>query len=179
MTLSIALDVLIACLLVAVIVYAVILNRKLGGLREHKAEMEKLLAGFDESTKRAETSVKTLKSSAELQMKALQQPVQRAEAMRDELSFLVKRADELADRLSNGISSARGGEAKAAGQLSEAPHEAAIGAGAADGRRALAARGARPASRAVDESMEPEAEPQEGGRSKAETELLKALRGLR
>lgn len=158
MTLSVALDVLVAALLVAVLVYAVILNRKLGGLREHKAELEKLLAGFDESTKRAESSVKTLKSSAEQQMKALQQPVQRAEAMRDELAFLVKRADEVADRLSNGISSSRGGEAKSA---TEAP------------------RAARAPARVVDEVADANAQTEEGGRSKAETDLLKALRGLR
>lgn len=161
MTLSIALDVLVAALLVAVLVYAVIINRKIGGLREHKAEFEKLLASFDESTKRAEGSVKTLKSSAEQQLKALQQPVQRAEAMRDELSFLVKRADEVADRLSNGISSARGGEAKGAAQPPEG------------------ARGARLPARVVEDTAESDTQPGEGGRSKAETELLKALRGLR
>lgn len=162
MSLSIALDVLVAALLVAVLVYAVILNRKLGGLREHKAELEKLLAGFDDSTKRAEGSVKTLKSSAEQQMKALQQPVQRAEAMRDELAFLVKRADEVADRLSSGISSSRGGEPKPAAQPTEP-----------------ARAGARMPARLAEPVDEADSQPDEGGRSKAETELLKALRGLR
>jgi hypothetical protein len=190
-TLSFALNILIAALLVAVIVYAVILNRKLGGLRDHKADFEKLLAAFDESTKRAENSVKTLKASAEQQMKALQQPVQRAEAMRDELAFIVKRADEVAERLTNSISTARGGgDSAAKAQAGDGGRDAGRDfgrdsgrdTGAGEARRGVAppTRGARQVARADGESAaEPDSGSGEGVRSKAETELLKALRGLR
>jgi hypothetical protein len=196
-SLSILLDALIVALLVVTIVYAVILNRRMGALRDQRTEFEKLLAGFDESTKRAEASVKNLKSSAEQQMKAMQQPLQRAEAMRDELAFIVRRADELADRLSNAITNSRGAVAEASARsgsgAAESPREASRDSGrelsresgrehVAEQRIGIAGAGRqlRPAGKLIEEpAAETGDAPVEGGRSKAETDLMKALRGLR
>ncbi|MBM3601407.1 MAG: hypothetical protein FJX35_24690 [Alphaproteobacteria bacterium] len=179
MTLSIAVELVVIVLLAVTIAYAVVINRRLGILRDTKAEMEKVLLSLDDSIKRAESSVKNLKSTAEQQMKVMQQPIQRAEAMRDELAFIVKRADELADRLTNSISASRAaaGDGVAKPSAAEPARETVaetriVPAGPG---RALRA-GAKP----VEEAALAQGDmPGDGGRSKAETDLLKALRGLR
>ncbi|MEC8203399.1 MAG: DUF6468 domain-containing protein, partial [Pseudomonadota bacterium] len=89
------------------IVYAVRLNRRLSMLQEDKAEFERLLVSFTESTTRAETSVARLKVSATDTAQSLQESVTRAQALRDDLGFMVERADELASRLEVGIREAR------------------------------------------------------------------------
>ena len=58
MPVSIALDVLVALLLVVTIAYAIVLNKRLGALRKNKSELEGLTASFSEATKRAEESIK-------------------------------------------------------------------------------------------------------------------------
>ena len=96
-----------ATLLVVMIVYAFRLNRRLSTLQEDKAEFERLLVSFTESTNHAETSVARLKVSATDTAQSLQESVTRANALRDDLGFLVERADELASRLETGIREAR------------------------------------------------------------------------
>ena len=96
-----------AMLLVVMIVYAFRLNRRLSTLQEDKAEFERLLVSFTESTNHAETSVARLKVSATDTAQSLQESVTRANALRDDLGFLVERADELASRLETGIREAR------------------------------------------------------------------------
>ncbi len=109
MPLSLLLDVLVSVLLVVTIGYAVVLNRRLKGLKNHKAELDALAASFAQATARAEESVGRLKSSvAELQASS-----ERAQALRDDLAFLTERGGTAADRLENLVRAARdgGGEA--------------------------------------------------------------------
>ena len=96
-----------ATLLIVMIVYAVRLNRRLSTLQEDKVEFERLLVSFTESTNQAESSVSRLRVSATDTAQSLQEIVTRAHALRDDLSFLVERADELASRLEIGIREAR------------------------------------------------------------------------
>ena len=61
MTLSILLDALVAGLLVATIAYAMVLTRRLGALRNDKAQLEALVRSLDESSRRAESGIAALK----------------------------------------------------------------------------------------------------------------------
>jgi hypothetical protein len=61
---SLLFDAVVAALLVATIVYAVILNRKLTQLRDARGEMERLLGGFVEATSRAERGLAALREAA-------------------------------------------------------------------------------------------------------------------
>ncbi len=105
---SLILDLLIAGLLVATIVYAIQLNRQLIQMRESRGEMEGLIQDFNEATSRAETGIKTMRRAAIETGEGLQKSVERAQTLRDELQFLVETAEALARRLADAPATARG-----------------------------------------------------------------------
>tara|TARA_B100000459_G_C8525641_1_gene178214 strand:+ start:84 stop:569 length:486 start_codon:yes stop_codon:yes gene_type:complete len=156
--LTLVLEIVGAALLVVMIVYAVRLNRRLSTLQEDKAEFERLLMSFTDSTSRAETSVARLKVSATDTAQSLQESVTRAQALRDDLAFMVDRADELANRLEGAIREAR----------PESPARASAAQAATSGEKVNA------------EVAQSEPSPQEEtGQSKTKSDLLKALEGMR
>jgi hypothetical protein len=108
---AMALDGLIVVLLVATIVYAVILSRRLGEIRRGKAEFENLTVALSQATVRAETAVEALRSLADQRGQALRQELQQARALRDDLDLLVERgttlADDLTDQVRSSIKSSR------------------------------------------------------------------------
>lgn len=164
--LSLVLDVLVAILLIATIIYAIILNRKLGRLRADRAEFETMIARFVDATQKADAGLKGLKATAEEVGRSLQQPTDRAVAIRDELVFMIERADALAEKLANRTSPREErGVAGFAADLSAANLAGAAHVGRGQARVAP--------EEPVDESDEA------GGRSKAERDLLRALRNAR
>ena len=108
LSLPVLADALIAVLLVATIVYAVVLNRKLSALRNTKAEMEALVARFAESTAQAESGIRTLKANASESGSSLDSTTNRANGLAGDLAFLIERGSDLANRLEGTIGSARG-----------------------------------------------------------------------
>lgn len=105
--LTLALDLVIAVLLVATIVYAYILNRRLGVLRGDKSELINLIARFNEATIRAEGSLHKLRAAAADTGKMLQQEMSKAQTLMDDLSYMAKRGGDLADRLESEVQRAR------------------------------------------------------------------------
>jgi len=103
MPLSLILDILLAVLLVITIGYAVVLNRRLGALRNNKEELLELSRGFVETTSRAESGIGELRSMTEI----LQERIDRAESLRDDLVFLTERGNAAADRLEGVVRDAR------------------------------------------------------------------------
>lgn len=142
-----------SALLVAVIFYVVRLNRNLNVLKSGKAELDALIAAFSDSTNRAEASVVRLKASAMETATSLQSSVDKAQELRDDLTFMTGRADELATRL-----------------------EAAIAGARNTPRTAPTPRDSAPAPRSA-QSPQPTAADDERGKSKAD--LLRALQGMR
>ena len=156
--LSLFLEVIGATLLGVMIVYAIRLNRRLSTLQEDKAEFERLLLSFTDSTSRAETSVARLKASAIDTAHSLQESVTRAQALRDDLAFMVDRADDLANRLENEIRDAR-------------PEQA---------MRGNAAQNVTSGEKVRAEPSEPELDTnKDSGQRKTKSDLLKALEGMR
>jgi len=100
---SLILEILVASLLVVMIGYAFVLNRRLGSLRRDKAELEKLALNFHVATERAEDSIGRLKKGID----ALQERVEKGESLRDDLLFLSERGGSVADRLEAAVRSAR------------------------------------------------------------------------
>ena len=104
--LGLATDVLLAVLLVAVIVYAVILNRKLAVLRDAKEEFEALLASFGDTTQQAQTNLESLREEAQTVKRDFDQELEQMKtslaevhSLADDLEYLVKRGEKVADRL--------------------------------------------------------------------------------
>ena len=95
MQIAFVLDVIIVVLLVLTITYAVRLNQRLGQLRKDKDELMQLAKTFAEATVKAEVGIKSLKISSE----ALQNDVEKAEALRDDLAYLVDRGGRSADEM--------------------------------------------------------------------------------
>ncbi len=123
MPLSLLIDIVVAGLLVAMIGYAISLNRRLALLRQDRDELERLAAEFAGATARADDGVRQLKRSAEDLGKKIDERIQKAESLRDDLVFLIERGDTVADRLESTLRAARK-EVPAA--------EAATGEGGAD-----------------------------------------------
>ena len=159
MTLSLFLDVIVAVLLVATIVYAAMLNRRLAGLRSNKAELEALIHSFGEACARAEAGVKTLRTATD-EATRLQQYLDRSQALRDDLSFLLDRGSNLADRLEGGVRSARTEvQGRPAPAPSHAPAAEAEPAGGRFGRPGGRPGGAEPRGMDAPSAAEPRVRP--------------------
>ncbi len=177
MEFSLILDALIALLLVATIAYAAVLNRKLGVLRDAKSEMEALIVSFSESTERAGSGVESLKQEAGRSGKALQNKVETARGLVDDLGFLIETGTRLAERLDGGVGAARA--KPAAGLEAErapAPRAPAARPAAATAAAAAAAKVNNVAAAAADDAADGSSG---SDLAEAESELVKALQGMR
>jgi hypothetical protein len=114
MSVAIFLDVVVAALLVATITYAVILNRKLGRMRLDRSGFEKMLKQFVAATERAESGVALLQRVADASASELDDKRGSTTALRDDLEFLVSRAEAQASKLELLISNGRSRELKRA-----------------------------------------------------------------
>ena len=94
---------MIAVLLVVTISYAMVLNRRLDSLRKDKAQLEKLAASFGEATLKAGQGTMVLKSTTG----ALQECIDKAEILRDDLQYLIDRGMSSADRLETAVRTSR------------------------------------------------------------------------
>ncbi len=163
MSFALIMDMLIAVLLVATIAYAVMLNRRLSDLRKDQSELEKLSERFNDATIRAEESIHKLTGSAEDMKRDVQDTLRKAEALRDDLNFLIERAGVSADKLEESVRNNR----------PEPP--AYSGKKVKDTVVAPAQTAAKPAMEPAPAEQEEEYKP----KTDAERELLKALESVR
>ncbi|MTJ82619.1 MAG: hypothetical protein F8N37_16645 [Telmatospirillum sp.] len=175
---KLALDLIIAVLLAATIVYAAILNGKLNQLRKNRDDLAKLVAAFNEATVRAEAGIPKLKRVSEEASSTLVERVEKAQSLRDDLAFMIERADAMANRLEGVVRSARTeGKPSPAPQSPRGPilRPTATPASAAP----VAAAPAQPAVSAMPPLTATRGDDLEDDRSEAERELLRALQAVR
>jgi Domain of unknown function (DUF6468) len=151
------LDIVVTVLLAVAIGFAYVLNRRLAAFRSARSDFEQFIERFNTAAGRAEAGVNALKLSSDATGRALQQSILRAQALRDEIAFLVERAEPMMDRLA-------------------AAHKAAAAVVDAPRARPAPAAAARPAPARAPAPREtvPQAAAPAG-----ETDLLKALSSLR
>lgn len=154
---SLLVDIVGMGLLSAVIVYAVRLNNRLNSLKADKKELEALLAGFNQSTQRAENAIARLKMGSAEAGDAVSEQLAQARELRDDLAFMVDRASEAARRLEGAI-----GDSRSAGAGPAAPKVSKPVGPVPPERRAPAGA---------------DREARGAGRSKSD--LLKTLQGMR
>jgi len=94
-------------LLIVTIAFAAVLNRRLATWRHDRAEFERLILEFNQAAARAEAGVERLKAASEQTGKTLQQAVTKGQSLRDDLAYLVERAEPLADRLNDTVRNGR------------------------------------------------------------------------
>jgi hypothetical protein len=180
---SVLLDLMVAILLAATIFYAVILNRKLGDLRNNKAEMEAMVNRLVQSTEQAEHGLADLKAAAGEKGEELGRTVEAARTLAEDLNFLVDKGGSLADRLERQLGQARKATAPAGPAVLATDPPAAGGEPVAEpantphpprtpkAERAEAAQASAPATQTQTQTQTP--------RPNQNTKLLKALRGVR
>lgn len=100
---SILVDIILAVLLIMAIGYGMSLNRKIVALRRDQGELEKLAASFYDATKRAETSVANLRHAAAESSRLLNEGVDEAGGVCDDLKYLIGRGEAMADKLESGV----------------------------------------------------------------------------
>ncbi len=103
MSLSVLFDVLLIALLGATLAYGFRLNRRLEQMRAGQAEFQSLLGKFAVATEQAERGVAILRRTATEAGQGLQETTERAAALREDLTFMLGKAGELADRLETAI----------------------------------------------------------------------------
>jgi hypothetical protein len=108
MSIALAVDLLVAGLLVATIAYAVVLNRRLGQLRDGGAQMERLINDFYQATTRAESGLMALKEAAGSSDTDVTGQLDSLAKLHDELEFMVARAEAESAKLEHLIREGRG-----------------------------------------------------------------------
>jgi hypothetical protein len=159
-----AIELILIALLAATLFHALRLERALGVLKRDRAALQELVAGFNASTRQAEQGIERLRAAADGAGRQIARQVETATTLRDDLTYLVQRGEQLADRLDGLVRTARGAmpEFARVPELARAPDFA------------------RPPDFTRTEAAEPRVRAEEAGeprvRSQAERDLLKALR---
>ena len=96
---SLIMDGLLTLLLLFSIYCAVRLNKRLSILSSDKANLEKLIQQFEVVTEKADASLSGLRRTADQVKQDLDDATAKSQGMRDELAFLIERADLNAERL--------------------------------------------------------------------------------
>lgn len=175
---KVLLDIVVSLLLIATISYAVMLNSRLSALRKNRDDLAKTIINFNEATMRAESSIPKLRKAADDAGQTLQERVEKAQSLRDDLAFMIERADTMANRLENAVRSARvDGPAKLEAGRSAEP--TARGGSAPERSPAPRGAGGRAAQQAAIAAAAAASEAEGDERSEAERELLRALQSMR
>ena len=96
---GLVLDFFLAILLIATIIYAVLLNRRLAVLRTDRRDFEEFIQRLNAASQRAESALDGIKNAAEHARRTLNENGERAQALRDELIFLIERGDQVGEKL--------------------------------------------------------------------------------
>ena len=96
---SLLIEGLLVLLLTVTIYCAVRLNRRRAVLRVEKEQLEKLIKQFEIVAATAQSSLSGLKATADQVKSDLDDATHKSHAMRDELAFLIERADINAEKL--------------------------------------------------------------------------------
>ena len=111
--LGIILDGLVLVFLGATIVFAARLSIHLRNFREGRKDLERLIGDLGTQIMKAEKSIDALKSSARDVSRDLQQQLDDARAMGDDLEIMTRGANNLADRLDKAADRHRGSATEA------------------------------------------------------------------
>ena len=95
MEIGLIFDSIIVVLLILTITYTARLNQRLSQLRGDKKELQELAKTFADATTKAESGIKNLKVSSD----TLQSEVDKAQALRDDLEYLIQRGGNAADSM--------------------------------------------------------------------------------
>ncbi len=96
-----------AVLLAVTIVYAVKLNDRLSRLRERDSEFGDMIAQFEQASVQAHEAAAILKAAGVDAERQLRTPIERAQALRDDLTYMIEHGERIADRIEKSAPRAR------------------------------------------------------------------------
>ncbi len=130
------LQLLVIALLAVALPFVLRLERELRALRRDRAALESGAAGLGEATRMAEAALMRLRAAAETSGRQVAEKLALAEPLRDDLRYLIERAEALADRIEGQIRAARqvAGPAAPAAAAPEPAEPAAAASGPARSR---------------------------------------------
>ncbi len=99
MSIELFINIVVICLLVPTIIFAIILNKRLEVLRNSRADLGRLIEAFNDATTRAESGIPRLKQAADSAGSLLREQIQKAQTLRDDMAFMIERADTTVQRL--------------------------------------------------------------------------------
>lgn len=108
MMITLAMDVVVAGLLLATIFYCWKVSRYMQEIRDGRSELAQLLEQFDKSTNQAQASITELKKTGDKIADRIQVKIEKAEFMTDDLAFMTDKANKLAEQLSQHIAAGKG-----------------------------------------------------------------------
>ena len=97
------LQIVLMVMLAATMFHAFRLERALGVLRRDRAALEELVAGFNESTRQAETGIERLRAAADGAGRQIARHVDQARSLKNDLDFLISRGEKVADHLEKAV----------------------------------------------------------------------------
>ena len=104
----------VVALLAGAVPVALRLERALRAVRRDREELEGCAATLDEASRCAEAASLRLRRDAEESCRRMEEGLAAAEPLRDDLRYLLQRAEAVADRLDELVRAARGGSQQAA-----------------------------------------------------------------
>lgn len=93
------LELALVALLAATLFHAVRLERALGVLKRDRVQLQELIAGFNASTRQAENGIERLRTAVDGAGQQIACQVDAALSLKDDLTLLIDRGNQLADRL--------------------------------------------------------------------------------
>lgn len=96
---GIILDIIILCVLAATIIHARRLSRQFAEMQQGRKTFEKLIESINQAAARADGATKSLREAAQQGGDRLQDRINTARGLADELEIIVQAGDSLAERL--------------------------------------------------------------------------------
>jgi hypothetical protein len=102
---EIIIELVLIGLLAMTLAHAIRLERGRAGVRRDRAELERLLAGFDDCNRQAEGSAERLRIAADSAGRALSRHIEGAANLKDDLADLIERGERLTGHLGGAVRS--------------------------------------------------------------------------
>lgn len=191
MMLGVIIDVVIAILMAVTIFYCWKLNRYLELLRNSKSELAEVIEEFNEATNKAQDTINELKIMTKRIAEKMQVRIEKAEFIADDLAYLIDKGNKVASRIDPNHSSGSGSRSAKASPPATTSSSRSRSMTPAEETPPPRARksGIESIARKTSRQDEPSASSsgdddgdEKGGRkkrSKAEMELLQALKSIR
>lgn len=106
MSVELFINIIVILLLIPTIIFALILNKRLEILRNSRADLGRLIEAFNDATTRAEAGIPRLKQAADSAGAQLKDQIQKAQTLRDDMAFMLERAESVMGRLDNNVRTA-------------------------------------------------------------------------